>query len=67
VNSEHNKRLISEAIYNFSDHTKIIMKIDSAEERKHMRDLSDVEFVDASFEMSNLLVNRAMNKQHNRG
>jgi CPA2 family monovalent cation:H+ antiporter-2 len=60
VSSEHNKRLISEAIYNFTDHTHIIMKIDSAEERKHMRDLHDVEFVDASFEVSNLLVSRAM-------
>ncbi len=60
VSSEHNKRLISEAIYNFTDHTHIIMKIDSAEERKQMRDLHDVEFVDASFEVSNLLVNRAL-------
>ena len=60
VSSEHNKRLISEAIYNFSDHTHIIMKIDSAEERKHMRDLHEVEFVDASYEVSSMLVNRAM-------
>jgi len=60
VSSEHNKRLISEAIHNFSNHTHIIMKIDSAEERKHMRELHDVEFVDASFEVSSMLVNRAM-------
>jgi len=63
VNSEHNKRLISEAIYNFSEHANIIMKIDSAEERKHMRDLHDVTFVDASFEISRLLVGRAMGER----
>lgn len=60
VSSEHNKRLISEAILNFSSHANIIMKIDSVEEKKHMRDLTEVEFVDASHEISMLLVDRAV-------
>jgi CPA2 family monovalent cation:H+ antiporter-2 len=60
VSSEHNKRLISEAVRSFSDRPRIIMKIDGAEERKQMRDLNTVEFVDASFEVSNLLIDRAM-------
>ncbi len=60
VSSEHNKRLISEAIRDFAPRTKIVMKIDGAEERKHMRGVQDVEFVDASFEVSSLLVSRAV-------
>ena len=60
VSSEHNKRLISEAVREFAPRTKIIMKIDGAEERRQMRGLRDVEFVDASFEVSNRLVSRAM-------
>jgi CPA2 family monovalent cation:H+ antiporter-2 len=60
VSSEDNKRLISEAILNFSKNANIIMKIDSAEERKSMQDLPEVAFVDASHEISNLLVNHAI-------
>jgi CPA2 family monovalent cation:H+ antiporter-2 len=60
VSSEENKRLISEAILNFSKNANIIMKIDSAEERKSMMDLPEVAFVDASHEISNLLVNHAI-------
>lgn len=63
VSSEENKRLISEAILNFSHKAKIIIKIDSVEERKHMLDLPEVEFVDASHEISSLLVARAMEKR----
>ncbi len=63
VNSEHNKRLIGEAIRNFSEKTNIVMKINSVDERKHMRDLPGVVFVDASFEMSHLLVNRAIDNK----
>jgi monovalent cation:H+ antiporter-2, CPA2 family len=60
VSSEHNKRLISEAILEFAEDAKIIMKVDSAEERKSMKDLSSLEFVDASYEISNLLVEHAL-------
>lgn len=60
VSREHDKRLISEAILNFSNDTNIIMKIDSNEERKNLKDLPEVEFVDASHEISMLLVDRAV-------
>jgi CPA2 family monovalent cation:H+ antiporter-2 len=60
VSSEHNKRLISEAVRDFTDRPHIIMKINGADERKQMRDLSGVQFVDASFEVSSLLVAHAM-------
>jgi CPA2 family monovalent cation:H+ antiporter-2 len=62
VSNEHNKRLISEAIFNFSKNANIIIKIDSVEERKKMKDLPKLEFVDASSEVSKLLVNHALKK-----
>ncbi|MFT5661113.1 MAG: CPA2 family monovalent cation:H+ antiporter-2 [Sulfurimonas sp.] len=60
VSDEHNKRLISEAILNFDNDAYIIIKIDSVDERKKMKYLSQLEFVDVSFELSNLLVNHAL-------
>jgi len=60
VSSEENKRLISQAILDFSKHADIILKIDSPEEKKSMKDLPEVELVDASYEISKLLVNHAL-------
>jgi len=60
MSSEHNRRLISEAVLNYSRDANIIVKIDNAEERKSMRDLPELEFVDASFEVANLLVKHAV-------
>lgn len=64
VSDEHEKRLISEAILNFCNSANIIIKIDSAQEKKDMKDLAGLEFVDASYEVSNVLVNHALNKNH---
>jgi CPA2 family monovalent cation:H+ antiporter-2 len=60
MSSEQNRRLISEAVLNYDQDANIIIKIDSVEERKSMRDLPELEFVDASFEVANLLVNHAL-------
>jgi CPA2 family monovalent cation:H+ antiporter-2 len=60
MSSEHNRRLISESVLNYSKEANIIIKIDSAEERKSMRDLPELEFVDASFEVADLLVKHAL-------
>lgn len=60
MSSEHNKRLISEAILNFAQDAHIILKIDSTEEKKSFSDLHELELVDASYEISNLLVNHAL-------
>ncbi len=60
MSSEQNRRLISEAILNYNKEANIIVKIDSAEERKSMRDLPELEFVDASFEVADLLVKHAL-------
>lgn len=60
MSSEQNRRLISEAVLNYDHSANIIVKIDSVEERKSMRDLPELEFVDASFEVANLLVKHAL-------
>lgn len=60
VNDEYSQRLIGEAILNFSQNAHIIIKINSPEERKSMEDLSELEFVDASIEISRLLVGHAL-------
>ncbi|MGZ8547672.1 MAG: cation:proton antiporter domain-containing protein, partial [Sulfuricurvum sp.] len=60
MSSEQNRRLISEAILNYNKEANIIVKIDSAEERKSMRDLPELGFVDASFEVADLLVKHAL-------
>jgi len=61
VSSEHNKRLLCEAILNFSQNANIIIKINDVKERRSMKDLPKLEFVDSSLEISNLLVNHALN------
>jgi CPA2 family monovalent cation:H+ antiporter-2 len=63
MSSEQNRRLISEAVLNYDKNARIIIKIDSAEERKSMRDLSELTFVDASFEVAELLVNHALHDE----
>lgn len=60
VSKGHDKWFISEAILNFSNDANIIMKINSTDEQKHLKNLSEVEFVDTSHEISMLLVDRAM-------
>ncbi len=60
MSSEQNRRLISEAVLNYDHNANIIVKIDSVDERKSMRDLPELEFVDASFEVANLLVKHAL-------
>jgi len=60
VSSEQNKRLISQAVSEFSKNVQIILKIDSVEERKNMKDIQDLKLVDTSAEISKLLVNHAL-------
>lgn len=60
MSSEQNRRLISEAVLNYSKEANVIIKIDNPDERKSMRDLPELEFVDASFEVANLLVKHAL-------
>ena len=60
MSSEQNRRLISEAVLGYDKEANVIVKIDSVDERKSMRDLPELKFVDASFEVADLLVNRAL-------
>ncbi|WP_345984683.1 cation:proton antiporter [Sulfurimonas sp. HSL-1656] len=59
VNSEHNKRLIGEAVRAFTNYPDIIMKIDTPLERRQLRSIEGAHFIDASFEVSSLLVEQA--------
>ena len=59
IGQDNALKLLSEAILKFSKVPNIIVKIDTIEERKNMRDLPELEFVDANYEISNLLVARA--------
>lgn len=60
MSSEHTRRLIGEAVLGYNKKANVIIKIDSADERKSMRDLPGLEFVDASFEVADLLVKHAL-------
>lgn len=60
INSEHTRRLISEAVLAFNPDANVIVKIDTPDERKNLRDLPELEFVDASFEVAGLLVKHAL-------
>jgi CPA2 family monovalent cation:H+ antiporter-2 len=60
VTDEHTKHLIADAVRNFSEKVAIILRINSVEERKQMRDLDNVAVVDASYEIAHLLVGHAL-------
>jgi CPA2 family monovalent cation:H+ antiporter-2 len=60
VKSDHAKHHIAEAVRNVSDSVGIILKIDNSEERKQLRDLERIGIVDASFEVSHLLIDKAL-------
>ncbi len=55
------KRLISEAVLNFAPDSNIIIRINSIDERKELKDLPIKGFVDASHELGKLLVEEAYN------
>ncbi len=59
VNTEKTKRIISEAVLNYDKNANIILKIDSIEERKNLKDLSTVELIDANNEISTLMLQHA--------
>jgi len=59
TNKELRKRLISEAVLDFHPSAHIIVKIDSIEEKKHLKDLHITDFVDTNHEVSTLLINHA--------
>ncbi len=60
VSSEQIKRLIAEAVREFSQNVAIVMKIEGAEERRQLNDLTHIDFVDANLEASHQLVRKAL-------
>jgi CPA2 family monovalent cation:H+ antiporter-2 len=59
VNTQKTKRLISQAVLEYDKDASIIIKIDSIEERKNLKDLNSVKFIDANKKISNLMLSHA--------
>jgi CPA2 family monovalent cation:H+ antiporter-2 len=59
TNKELRKRLISSALLDYHPQAHIIVKIDSVNEKKHLKDLNITDFVDTNHEVSTLLVDHA--------
>ncbi len=57
------KRLICEAILNFKADSKLIVKIDSLDEKKELRDLNINQFVHSQLETAKLIVDKALDIQ----
>ncbi len=56
VPNEHTKSLISKAVLEYDSHSKIIIKVDTDEERHHVEEMKCVEFIDSNYELSSRLV-----------
>ena len=54
--SEHSKELIRRAVREYYGDAKIIIKVDTDEERQHFSELSNLDFVDSNKELSSRLV-----------
>lgn len=60
VNDTLNKRVICEAVLAYNPHAHIVVKIDSLNEKKELKDLNIKSFVHAQHEVSNLLVDASI-------
>lgn len=60
LNNVNKKRLISESILKFKKDMNIIMKIDSVDEKKELKDLQIKSFIHAHKEIASLLVNKSI-------
>lgn len=61
VHNLHRKRLISEAVLAFKPDANIIVKLDTSEERKELKDIGIRTFIDSDIEVGKLLVEEASN------
>jgi len=61
VHSTNRKKLIAEAVLDFYPKAKIIVKLDSAEERKELKDINISSYIDSDIEVGKLLVNESSN------
>ncbi len=55
----HRKRLISEAVLAYNKDANIIVKLDTTEERKELKDIGIKSFIDSDIEVGKLLVDEA--------
>jgi CPA2 family monovalent cation:H+ antiporter-2 len=65
VHKLHRKRLISEAVLNFKKDANIIVKLDTSDERKELKDVGIRTFIDSDIEVGKLLVKEASNSFNN--
>ena len=56
VLGEVKKSLISQALLDYYDDANIVVKVDTDEERHHLEEMKDIEFVDSNHELSSRLV-----------
>ena len=61
ANKPERKKLISEALKAHNENIKIIIKIDSKDERKIYRDLDLHDFVDSNMEVGSVIVKKSLN------
>lgn len=59
INNLKTKRLICEAVLNFDENANIILKIDSLEQRKNLRDLKVKSFIDSNMELGTIISKEA--------
>lgn len=57
VHNLHRKRLISQAVLAYNKDVNIIVKLDTSEERKELKDIGIKTFIDSDIEVGKLLVN----------
>ncbi|MEJ2373677.1 MAG: NAD-binding protein, partial [Sulfurimonas sp.] len=60
LNGESSKRLICEAVLNFKDDVNLIVRIDSLDEKRALRDLKIKHYVHSQLETANLMVEKAL-------
>ena len=61
LSSLHQKRLICEAILNYKSEAKLIVKIDSLDEKKELKDLNITHYVHSQLETANLMIEKSLN------
>ncbi|QKF83136.1 cation:proton antiporter [Halarcobacter ebronensis] len=61
LNNLTQKRLVCEAILNYRSDAKLIVKIDSLDEKKELKDLNIAHYVHSQLETANLMIEKSLN------
>jgi len=63
MQDEHSKDLISQAVTEYYSDAKIIIKVDTDEERQHFQEMRNIDFIDSNHELSSRLVQLSLKHQ----